>query len=111
MSGQRLAIERIIQMPLCNLEMGSAPDRTAVPEQNRLRRLVTNAETRGRLVGDVSVGLHGDELVCGTALRLLDVRMQFVEGFAADAAAPAVFEEENRPFGGLRNGGVEFVNT
>jgi hypothetical protein len=39
------------------------------------------------------------------------VGVKFVERFAADAAGAAMLEEQNRPFAGFRDRGIQLVDV
>ena len=97
--------QSVVQLPLGNAEVRRGPHGAAIAEQDRLRRLVTDAQTEGRFVRELTVALHRDQFVRSGAARIFDVRVKFVQRFAADAARAAMFEQENRSLAGFRDGG------
>ena len=90
-----------------NAEVRRVPDRTAVTQQDRLRRFVTDPEPRGRFVRHVTMTLDSDEVVGGFHPGLGEMGIQLVERLAADAAMTAVLEKEHGPLARLGNSRVE----
>ena len=58
-----------------------------------MRGFVTDAKTRGRFVGELTMALNGDEFVRRRHLGGLYVGVELVQRFAADPARAAVLEE------------------
>jgi len=57
------------------------------------------------------MALNRNQLVGSGAARIFHVGVKFVERFAADAAGAAMLEEQNRPFAGFRDRGIQLVDV
>ena len=101
------AVDVLAQGVGCNPEMRRAPDRSPVPQQDGLGRLVPDAKARRHVVGDRAMALDGYNFVNGGAVRTLDMSLQLIEGLATDTAIPTVLEQQHRPATGLFNRGFE----
>ena len=101
------AVDVLAQGVGCNPEMRRAPDRSPVPQQDGLGRLVPDAEARSHVVGDRAMALDGYNFVNSGAVRALDMSLQLIEGLATDAAISTVLEQQHRPATGLFNRGFE----
>ena len=101
------AVDVLAQGVGCNAEMRRAPDRSPVPQQDGLGRLVPDAEARRHVVGDRAMALDGYDFVNGGAVRTLDMSLQLIEGLATDTAIPTVLEQQHGPATGLFNRGFE----
>ena len=101
------AVDVLAQGVGCNPEMRRTPDRSPVPQQDGLGRLVPDAEPGRHVVGDRAMALDGYHFVNGGAVRALDMSLQLIEGLATDAAIPTVLEQQHRPATGLFNRGFE----
>src|SRR4029078_1344789 len=93
-------------------EVRGVPDHLAVAQEDRLRRFVSEAPPLRGGVGHRPVGLDREHLVRHGRLALrLDVRMQLVERFAADAAITAVLEQQDRALARLGYRGIQRLDV
>ena len=91
----RSALDHLIELTLGDAEVRRRPHRPSVAQQDRLRRLVTDAEPCGRGVRHPPMTLDGDELVRRCGFRLFDMRPKLVQRFATHAAVSAVLEQQH----------------
>ena len=92
-------------------EVRRAPHDAALADEERLRRLVPNAESSGDRGGQLAMRLHGDHRVARRQALIVEVIDQLVERLEARAARDAVLEEEQRPIARLGQQRVELVDA
>jgi hypothetical protein len=104
------ALQHVIELIFRDPEVGRAPDWAPVAKENHLRRLMANTEARRRLIGNIAMALHCDDLVRHTAVGGVNVRAQLIQRFAADPARAAVLEQKDGPLTRLGNRRFELVD-
>src|SRR5262249_34793128 len=87
---------RLVESIRGDLVMRSIPYFVSVSNQNNLWGLVLDLQPRGRLVGDLSRRLHGDQFIGGFGVCARQMRRKLGKRSGADRTSQAVLEDEHR---------------